>query len=384
MIIINYTKAKFTNMSLSDKPFVCDEKNCFMTFANEDHLNSHKKKHNMSFILELDPKNNEAVLGDQTPTPTSFFRNCEEVGLFQDLQNVNPFEETFKKAIENSDNTVLKLGTLSDVTNDDTLHTPHIFPSVEDPLHEDILDINNSELSIVNLIEIPQIGEKIESLIDISNHKVSEKSPSLRSILKEALMKKDKVRNNKNLENTITIRTLNSNPTNTTFQDNTKSKGIKSNDKSNIERIREINRAAQMKCRVKKKRQMDKMLNELKNLKKENLELRKENAQLKQSNMHLWKAVEDLGGSKDTLLDKIKSSLDKQDTDNPSEMSPKQLPLLAPAGTISSPKIAPPAPIIFSLVPVQIFNTNTITGPPPLIKSDMKRQKIIPRILRKT
>lgn len=37
---------------------------------------------------------------DQTPTPTRFIRNCEEVGLFQDLQNVNPFEETFRKAVE--------------------------------------------------------------------------------------------------------------------------------------------------------------------------------------------------------------------------------------------------------------------------------------------
>lgn len=37
---------------------------------------------------------------DQTPTPTRFIRNCEEVGLFQDLQNVNPFEETFRRAVE--------------------------------------------------------------------------------------------------------------------------------------------------------------------------------------------------------------------------------------------------------------------------------------------
>lgn len=31
-------------------------------------------------------------LADETPTPTRFIRNCEEVGLFQDLQNVNPFD----------------------------------------------------------------------------------------------------------------------------------------------------------------------------------------------------------------------------------------------------------------------------------------------------
>lgn len=40
------------------------------------------------------------LVADQTPTPTRFIRNCEEVGLFQDLQNVNPFEETFRRAVE--------------------------------------------------------------------------------------------------------------------------------------------------------------------------------------------------------------------------------------------------------------------------------------------
>lgn len=39
------------------------------------------------------------LAADQTPTPTRFIRNCEEVGLFQDLQ-VNPFEETFRRAVE--------------------------------------------------------------------------------------------------------------------------------------------------------------------------------------------------------------------------------------------------------------------------------------------
>lgn len=34
---------------------------------------------------------------DQTPTPTKFLKNCEEMGLFQELSK-NPFEEAFKKA----------------------------------------------------------------------------------------------------------------------------------------------------------------------------------------------------------------------------------------------------------------------------------------------
>ena len=39
------------------------------------------------------------LLPDQTPTPTRFLRNCEEMGLFQDLSK-NPFDDDFRKAAE--------------------------------------------------------------------------------------------------------------------------------------------------------------------------------------------------------------------------------------------------------------------------------------------
>lgn len=38
------------------------------------------------------------LITDQTPTPTKFLKNCEEIGLFQELRN--PFEEAFKKALD--------------------------------------------------------------------------------------------------------------------------------------------------------------------------------------------------------------------------------------------------------------------------------------------
>ena len=38
------------------------------------------------------------VIADQTPTPTRFLKNCEEVGLFNEL--ASPFEHDFKKATE--------------------------------------------------------------------------------------------------------------------------------------------------------------------------------------------------------------------------------------------------------------------------------------------
>lgn len=112
-----------------DKPFTCSTSDCNMRFSSKDHLSAHKKKHGM--VLNLGTKTN--LFGDQTPTPTRFIRNCEEVGLFQDLQNVNPFEETFRKAVEEG-----KIGSAafqaqnlsSSSVSDDTLHTPHVFPHI--------------------------------------------------------------------------------------------------------------------------------------------------------------------------------------------------------------------------------------------------------------
>lgn len=74
---------------------------------------------------------------DETPTPVRLLRNCEEVGLFDDLKHVNPFDETFRQAIYSQD----KPSTTSSlphksldvlVTNDeDTLHTPKIRAQIE-------------------------------------------------------------------------------------------------------------------------------------------------------------------------------------------------------------------------------------------------------------
>lgn len=85
-----------------------------------------KKKPEM---LKLKPKGN--MFGDETPTPTRFLRNCEEVGLFQDLHNVNPFEETFLKALTNPQPPPTEVR--SGVEGDDTLHTPNVFPLLTEP-----------------------------------------------------------------------------------------------------------------------------------------------------------------------------------------------------------------------------------------------------------
>lgn len=67
-------------------------------------------KINFSYTVcfhEILKRNVFVFSADQTPTPTRFIRNCEEVGLFQDLQNENPFEETFRRAVEDGKSGVL-------------------------------------------------------------------------------------------------------------------------------------------------------------------------------------------------------------------------------------------------------------------------------------
>ncbi|KAJ6656198.1 hypothetical protein lerEdw1_004115 [Lerista edwardsae] len=66
-------------------------------FTNEDHLAVHKLKHEMT--LKFGPARTDSVIiADQTPTPTRFLKNCEEVGLFNEL--ASSFEHDFKKAAE--------------------------------------------------------------------------------------------------------------------------------------------------------------------------------------------------------------------------------------------------------------------------------------------
>ncbi|TSM68873.1 Cyclic AMP-dependent transcription factor ATF-2 [Bagarius yarrelli] len=84
------------NMS-DDKPFLCTAPGCGQRFTNEDHLAVHKHKHEMT--LRFGPARSDSVIiADQTPTPTRFLKNCEEVGLFNEL--TSPFEHDFKKATE--------------------------------------------------------------------------------------------------------------------------------------------------------------------------------------------------------------------------------------------------------------------------------------------
>ncbi|XP_039602660.1 cyclic AMP-dependent transcription factor ATF-7b isoform X1 [Polypterus senegalus] len=83
-----------------DRPFVCSAPGCGQRFTNEDHLAVHKHKHEMT--LKFGPARTDSVIiADQTPTPTRFLKNCEEVGLFNEL--ASSFEPDFPRSIEDDD-----------------------------------------------------------------------------------------------------------------------------------------------------------------------------------------------------------------------------------------------------------------------------------------
>ncbi len=85
-------------MGDSGKPFACTELGCNQRFVNEDHLEVHRRKHEMSLGLRDFKSLDTPVIADQTPTPTRFLKNCEEVGLFNEPHN--PFDAMFRKASE--------------------------------------------------------------------------------------------------------------------------------------------------------------------------------------------------------------------------------------------------------------------------------------------
>ncbi|XP_045621378.1 cyclic AMP-dependent transcription factor ATF-7 [Procambarus clarkii] len=85
-----------------DKPFGCPQPGCGMSFTNEDHLTVHRRRHEMQLTVNGEHHTSSLVkhhgfIIDQTPTPTRFLRQCEEVGLFQEI-SLNPFDEQFRRA----------------------------------------------------------------------------------------------------------------------------------------------------------------------------------------------------------------------------------------------------------------------------------------------
>uniref|UniRef100_UPI0037E918EF cyclic AMP-responsive element-binding protein 5-like n=1 Tax=Semicossyphus pulcher TaxID=241346 RepID=UPI0037E918EF len=75
-----------------DRPYVCSAPGCSQRFQLEEHLVIHRHKHEMT--LKFTSIKTDTAFTDQTPTPTRFLQNCEEVGLFKEI------EEEFLQAEE--------------------------------------------------------------------------------------------------------------------------------------------------------------------------------------------------------------------------------------------------------------------------------------------
>uniref|UniRef100_H3C3R7 Cyclic AMP-dependent transcription factor ATF-7 n=1 Tax=Tetraodon nigroviridis TaxID=99883 RepID=H3C3R7_TETNG len=78
--------ARFANdmNDKQDRPYVCGAPGCSQHFQTEEHLLIHRHKHEMS--LKFSSIKTDAAFTDQTPTPTRFLQNCEEVGLFKEIE----------------------------------------------------------------------------------------------------------------------------------------------------------------------------------------------------------------------------------------------------------------------------------------------------------
>ncbi|XP_052804077.1 cyclic AMP-dependent transcription factor ATF-2-like [Mya arenaria] len=112
-------------MADDDKPFLCSERGCGMRFTNEDHLSVHMRKHDLQLALQLNHGGlSPGLFTDQTPTPTKFLRNCEELGLFQELAQKNPFDDSFKKAMDDPPTSQSHDSHPHSVAETETLDTP--------------------------------------------------------------------------------------------------------------------------------------------------------------------------------------------------------------------------------------------------------------------
>uniref|UniRef100_A0A8D3BC46 Cyclic AMP-dependent transcription factor ATF-7 n=2 Tax=Scophthalmus maximus TaxID=52904 RepID=A0A8D3BC46_SCOMX len=88
---------KFFAKMGDDRPFACSAPGCGQRFTNEDHLAVHKHKHEMTLKFGP-PRTDSVIIADQTPTPTRFLKNCEEVGLFNELANSFDQDDDEKRA----------------------------------------------------------------------------------------------------------------------------------------------------------------------------------------------------------------------------------------------------------------------------------------------
>ncbi|KAH8283577.1 hypothetical protein KR018_007911, partial [Drosophila ironensis] len=78
--------------------------------------------------LDLSLGQKTLFAADQTPTPTRLIKNCDEVGLFEDLQHVNPFDIGFQRAAEQNVAGTPSCPEAPPPLDGESLHTPQVYP----------------------------------------------------------------------------------------------------------------------------------------------------------------------------------------------------------------------------------------------------------------
>ncbi|KAI8127604.1 hypothetical protein FF38_01615 [Lucilia cuprina] len=141
-----------------------------MSYHNEEEDETDK---DTGMLLNLSQKSGIFV-ADQTPTPTRLIKNCEEVGLFEDLKNVNPFDETFRRACEQ--NVQHTPSSHQQFQNDEnSLHTPQVFPQFDTAVEGGIVaaeDLTKQTLDTPVVLDV----ESVENILNVSPACVKPKS----------------------------------------------------------------------------------------------------------------------------------------------------------------------------------------------------------------
>ncbi|XP_030368825.1 cyclic AMP-dependent transcription factor ATF-2 [Scaptodrosophila lebanonensis] len=97
-------------------------------FSNYENYGQPKHDHDITLDLSLGQKSENIFATDQTPTPTRLIKNCDEVGLFEDLRHVNPFDIGFQRAVEQNGASSVATVPATPTTTDGDLHTPQVYP----------------------------------------------------------------------------------------------------------------------------------------------------------------------------------------------------------------------------------------------------------------
>ncbi|KAM7005720.1 cyclic AMP-dependent transcription factor ATF-7b isoform 4-T4 [Tautogolabrus adspersus] len=175
-----------------DRPFVCTAPGCGQRFTNEDHLSVHKHKHEMT--LKFGPARTDSVIiADQTPTPTRFLKNCEEVGLFNEL--ATSFEQEFNKAHDDEQRTkhpAAPLQTPSEVKDEDEgpLQVDSSSPGSPDSsssMSDDSMDSREIPAKpVASSAPTPTIVRPVSLPLHLSNDSLHPTLPSPTSVITQA------------------------------------------------------------------------------------------------------------------------------------------------------------------------------------------------------